>query len=65
LLKTRKQQEKIIPGIKEEIRLHAPLRILDIIDTFKTDIELTNTVSEIEGEVSIEITLDLSQTNLP
>lgn len=52
-------RKKLYQELKEEIRLHAPLRILDIIDTVKTDIELTNTVSEIEGEVSIEITLDL------
>ncbi|BDZ71793.1 hypothetical protein [Methanobacterium petrolearium] len=52
-------RKKLYLELKEKIRLHAPLRILDIIDTVKTDLELTDTVSEIEGEVSIEITLDL------
>jgi len=52
-------RKKLYQELKEEIRLHAPLRILDVIDTLKTDLELTNTVSEIEGEVSNEIALDL------
>lgn len=45
--------------LKEEIRSHAPLRILEIVDSVKTEAELVNTVTEIEGEVNIEITLDL------
>ncbi len=52
-------RKKLYQELKEEIRLHAPLRILDVIETLKTDLELTNTVSEIEGEVSNEISLDL------
>jgi hypothetical protein len=51
--------KKFYQELKEEIRLHAPLRILDIVDSVKTDNELVNTVSEIEGEVNVEITLDL------
>jgi hypothetical protein len=45
--------------LNEEIRSHAPLRILEFVDSVKTEAELINTVTEIEGEVNIEITLDL------
>lgn len=52
-------RKKMYQELKEEIRLHAPMRILDVVDSVKTDVELVNTVSDIEGEVSVEITLDL------
>jgi hypothetical protein len=45
--------------LKEYIKLHAPLRVLETIDAVKTDMELVNKVSEIEADVNIEITLDL------
>lgn len=52
-------RKNLYQELKEKIRLHAPLRILDIVDTVKTDTELINSVSEVEGEVNVEITLDL------
>jgi len=52
-------RKKLYHDLKEDIRLHAPSRILNIVDSFKTDMELVQKISEIEGEVNIEITLDL------
>jgi len=52
-------RKNLYQELKEKIRLHAPLRILDVVDTVTTDTELVNSVSEIEGEVNVEITLDL------
>ncbi|MDO8870772.1 MAG: hypothetical protein Q7V10_08505 [Methanobacteriaceae archaeon] len=52
-------RKNLLIELKEEIRLHAPSRILDIVDSLKTDVELINTVSEIEGDVNVEVTLDL------
>ncbi|MCK9150424.1 hypothetical protein [Methanobacterium alcaliphilum] len=52
-------RKNLLIKLKEEIRLHAPLRILDIIDSMETDVELVNAISEIEGEVNVEIILDL------
>lgn len=52
-------RKNLYQELKEQIRLHAPLRILDVVDTVTTDTELVNSVSEIEGEVNVEITLDL------
>lgn len=45
--------------IKEFIRVKAPIRILEIIDSVKTDTELIQKSNEIESEVSIEISVDL------
>jgi hypothetical protein len=52
-------RKNLYQELGEEIRSHAPLRILEIVDSVKTEAELLNTVTEIEGEVNIEITLDL------
>jgi hypothetical protein len=52
-------RKKLYLDLKEDIRLHAPSRILNIVDSFETDMELVQKVSEIEGEVNIEITMDL------
>ena len=52
-------RKKLYSDLKENIRLHAPSRILDIVDSVKTDKELVHKISEIEGEVNIEIALDL------
>lgn len=52
-------RRKLYQEIKEEIRLHAPEKILEVIESVETDAELTSTVSEIESEVNIEITVDL------
>ncbi|MBN1633414.1 MAG: hypothetical protein JW917_04530 [Ignavibacteria bacterium] len=45
--------------IKEFIRAKAPIRILEIIDSVKTDTELIQKSNEIESAVSIEISVDL------
>lgn len=52
-------RKNLLIELKEEIRLHAPSRILDIVDSLKTDVKLINAVSEIESEVNVEVTLDL------
>lgn len=60
LVKDQETARKILyQEIKEDIRLHAPLRILDAVDSAKTDMELINIVSDIESEVNIEISVDL------
>ena len=50
---------ELLEDLKEYIKLHAPLRILETLDSVKTDIELVNKVSGIEADVNIETTLDL------
>ncbi|AXV38805.1 hypothetical protein [Methanobacterium sp. BAmetb5] len=52
-------RKKFYQDLNEQIRLHAPVKILEIVDSVKTEAELINTVNKIEGEVNIEITLDL------
>lgn len=52
-------RKKHFEEIKEFIRLKAPVRILEIIDSVKTDTELIQKSNEIESEVSIEISVDL------
>jgi hypothetical protein len=52
-------RKKLYYDLKEEIRLKAPSRILDVVDSVKTDMELVHKISEIEGDVNIEITMDL------
>jgi hypothetical protein len=55
-------RKKLYMEIKEDIRLHAPLRILDTIDSMKNDMDIVNKVSEIENQVSKEISIDLFTT---
>lgn len=52
-------RKKFYEELKEEIKLHAPLRILDAVDSVKTDLELIKMVNDIESEVNIEIIVDL------
>lgn len=52
-------RKKLYQELKEEIKLHAPLRILNAVDSVTTDLELINIVNDIENEVNIEILLDL------
>lgn len=52
-------RKKHYEEIQEDIRLHAPQRILDLLDSVETDLELINMISDVESEVSIEITVDL------
>lgn len=44
--------------INEPVRAHAPERILEIVDSFSTDMELVEKVNNIDSEVSIEISVD-------
>ena len=52
-------RKKHYEELKEYIRLHAPERILDKVDSVETDLELVKMVNDIESEVSIEIIVDL------
>ena len=52
-------RKKHLKELKEYVRLKAPLRILEIIDSMESDMELVETVSKIEADVSIEISIDL------
>lgn len=52
-------RKKHFEEIKEYIRVKAPVRILEIIDSVKSDSELIQKSNEIESEVSIEISVDL------
>lgn len=60
LLKDQAQaRKKLYQGIKECIKLKAPLQILDMVDSIKKDMELVNKVSAIENQVSKKISIDL------
>jgi len=52
-------RKKHLEELKEYVRLKAPLRILEIIDSMESDMELVETVSKIEADVNIEISIDL------
>ncbi len=52
-------RKKYFEEIKEFIRLKAPVRILEIINSIQTENELIQKINEIESEVSIEISVDL------
>lgn len=52
-------RKKHFEEIKEYIRLKAPSRILEILDSIQTETELIQKSNEIESEVSIEISVDL------
>lgn len=52
-------RKKHFEEIKEFIRLKAPSRILEILDSIQTETELIQKSNEIESEVSIEISVDL------
>ena len=52
-------RKKHLKELKEYVKLKAPLRILEIIDSMESDMELVETVSKIEADVSIEISIDL------
>jgi len=52
-------RRELYKELKEYIRLHAPLRILEMLDSVDTDQELVKKVGEIEAKVNIEITVDL------
>lgn len=52
-------RKKHFEEIKEFIRVKAPVRILEIIDSVKSDTELIKKSNEIESEISIEIAVDL------
>ncbi|AXV37574.1 MAG: hypothetical protein CIT01_04870 [Methanobacterium sp. BRmetb2] len=52
-------RKKHLKELKEYVKLKAPLRILEIIDSMESDMELVETVSKIEADVNIEISIDL------
>lgn len=50
---------KFYRDIKENIRLKAPIKILELVDSVNSDMELVGMVGEIEAEVNKEIVIDL------
>ncbi|MGC9517153.1 MAG: hypothetical protein ACP5C3_05585 [Methanomicrobiales archaeon] len=54
-----KARENQFKEMKEYVRLKAPQKILEIIDSVQSDMELVEKISEIEAKVNIEISLDL------
>ncbi|CDG65328.1 MAG: hypothetical protein PWQ15_962 [Methanobacterium sp.] len=51
-------RKKFYQDLNEQTKLHAPVKILEVVDSVKSEAELVNTVNEIESEVNIEIILD-------
>ncbi|MDP3065491.1 MAG: hypothetical protein Q8N08_02035 [Methanobacteriaceae archaeon] len=56
-------RKKMYQDMNEDVRLRAPVRILEIVDSVESDMDLVTRVSEIETGVSKEISVDLFTDN--